>query len=277
MLVRYRLNSTATLQNFQTDLNNIITGAVSSVNDLSAGCDKTNSAVYGTYPSGIYTRVNNNTYTYSKVHNAVNTYTHYFRFTFDASKLTTWEIAQSYTAGSDTLVNSSSKTVNIQRFTFDPVYPVGIDIVVSNKCIFIQAIQSGSMFGIFDIGHNGVTRQFSNSMLMIMQDMQNVINYGTNGNGITIPYTYSFDTLSYTTNTTSSHYVQTPLKKFTATSNIAILENPVYITSTPNGSVVNLVYGLFKIPTASFSGIQIYKDSNNLYRLTLNDYSILVD
>jgi len=67
------------------------------------------------------------------------------------------------------------------------------------------------------------------------------------------------------------------LKKFTATFNLALFENPIYITNTPSGSTIQLMYGLFKIPTASFNGIQIYQDSNNLYRLTMNDYSILVN
>lgn len=276
MLVRYRLNSSCTIENFKSDLNAIITGAVTTTADLSSGCDKPNSSVIGTYPTGTYTRVNETTFTYSKAHNVIAGYTHYFRLTFDSTKLTTWDLAQSYTTETDTLVNSSTKTVNIKRFTFDSNYPSGIDIIVSNKCIFIQAMQSGgTMLGIFDLGHSGVTRSYTDSMLMAFQDMRNVINYGAN-TGVTIPYTYNFDTRSYASNT-SVHLTSTPLQKWTSTQQVAILENPVFATSTPNGSTLNLIYALYKIPNTSFAGIQTYKDASNLYRLALNDYSILVD
>jgi hypothetical protein len=276
MLVRYRTTGNQTLANFQQDLNNIITGGVAATTDLTTPA-RTYSSIYGTYPVGIYSRVNATTYTYSKAHNVIAGYTHYFRFGFSATQLTTWDLAQSYTSGTDTLVNTYQKTgLNINpTINYDLNYPVGIDIIVNSKCIVLQAIQSNQIQGVFDLGHNGVTRAYTSSMLMAFQDMQNVINTGAN-TGVLIPYTYSFDVLTYANNT-SSHVQTIPLKKFTASSNLAVFENPVFVTSTPNGSVINLMYALYKIPTASFNGIQIYKDSNNLYRLSVNDYSILVD
>jgi len=277
MLVRYRTTGNQTLANFQTDLNAIITGGVTGVSSLTTPA-QAYSSIYGTYPSGIYTRVNATTYTYSKAHNVVSGYTHYFRFGFSATQLTTLDLAQSYTAGTDTLINTYQKTgLNINpTVNYDPNYPIGMDIVVSNKGIFIQAIQSAQMIGIFDLGHSGVTRAYTSAMLMAHQDMQNVINYGAN-TGVIIPYTYSFDTLSYVTNTSTNHLNITPIKKFTASSNLAVFENPIYVTNTPSGSTIQLMYSLYKIPTATFSGIQIYQDSNSLYRLSMNDYAILIN
>lgn len=276
MLVRYRTTGNQTLANFQTDLNAIITGGVGATTDLTSPA-RTYSTIYGTYPNGIYSRVNSTTYTYSKAHNVVSGYTHYFRFGFSATQLTTWDLAQSYTSGTDTLTNTYQKTgLNINpTINYDANYPIGMDIIISSKAFFIQAIQSNQALGVFDLGHNGVTRAYTSSMLMAFQDMQNVINYGAN-TGVLIPWTYSFDTLSYANNT-SGHANITPVKKFTATSNLAVFENPVYCTSTPNGSTINLMYSLYKIPTAAFSGIQLYQDSSSLYRLSLNDYSILVN
>ena len=277
MLVRYRTTGNQTLSNFQTDLNNIITGAVSASTDLTSPA-RTYSTIYGTYPTGIYQKVNATTYTYSKAHNVIAGYTHYFRLGFTASTLNTIDLAQSYTSGTDTLVNTYQKTslaIN-PTVNYDPNYPIGIDIIVSNKGIFLQAVTSNQMIGIFDIGHSGVTRAYTSSMLMVLQDMQNVINYGAN-TGVVIPYTYSFDTLSYVTNTNTAHVNITPLKKFTATSQLAVFENPVYLTNTPSGSTINLIYGLYKLPVATFSGIQIYQDSNSLYRLSINDYAILIN
>ena len=203
MLVRYRTTGNQTLANFQADLNSIITGGVAATTDLSLPA-RANSLIYGTYPNGIYSRVNATTYTYSKAHNVIPGYTHYFRFGFSATQLTTWDLAQSYNSGTDTLVNSFQKTgLNINpSINFDLNYPIGIDIILNNKCIVIQAIQSAQIQGVFDLGHNGVTRAYASSMLMAFQDLQNVINTGSN-TGVLIPYTYSFDTLSYVNNTSS--------------------------------------------------------------------------
>jgi hypothetical protein len=276
MLVRYRTTGNQTLANFQTDLNNIITGGITGVSNLTTPA-QTYSSILGSYPSGIYSRVNATTFTYSKAHNVVSGYTHYFRFGFSATQLTTLDLAQSYTSGTDTLINTYQKTgLNIGMINYDPNYPIGMDIIVSNKGLFIQAIQSNQMIGIVDLGHSGVTRAYTSSMLMAHQDMQNVINYGSN-TGVIIPYTYSFDTLSYVTTSGASHLNATPIKKFTASSNLAVMENPVFVTNTPGGSTLNLMYSMYKLPTSAFSGIQTYQDSNSLYRLSMNDYAILIN
>ena len=152
MLVRYRTTGNQTLANFQTDLNAIITGGVAAATDLTVPA-RTYSTIYGTYPSGIYSRVNATTYTYSKAHNVISGYTHYFRFGFTSSLLNTIDLAQSYNSGTDTLINTYQKTalgIN-PTVNYDPNYPIGMDIIVSNKGIFIQAIQSNQAFGIFDI------------------------------------------------------------------------------------------------------------------------------
>jgi len=276
MLVRYRTTGNQSLANFQQDLNNIITGAVAAPADLTSNA-RANSLVYGTYPNGIYSRVNATTYTYSKAHNVVSGYTHYFRFGFSATQLTTWDLAQSYNSGTDTLINTYQKTgLNITpNLNYDVYYPIGMDILISNKCLLIQAVQSGPVFGMFDMGHNGVSRAYTSSMLMCFQDMQNVVGYGAN-TGCIVPYTYNFDTLSYA-QTTNAHLDLTPVKKFTSNSNLVVFENPTFIKNTVSGSVINLIYAIYKIPTATFNGVAIYKDSNNLYRLSYNDYSILVD
>ena len=110
MLVRYRMNANITLANFQSDINAIITGTAATVNDLSAGCDKTATEFIGPYPSGFYSRVNQTSYTYSKAHNeygvAPDNVTHYFRLTFNSTGIEGITLARSYVSGTDTLVNS---------------------------------------------------------------------------------------------------------------------------------------------------------------------------
>ena len=279
MLVRYRLNSSCTLQNFKDDINNIILGNVSTVANLSSGADQTNSVIYGTYTPAIYARVNATTYTYSKVHNTFSSYTHYFRLTFDSTQLTTIALAQSYTSGTDTLVNSYASTVNIQRFTFNSVLQNGIDIIVSGKMLVFIAPQSSKMIGIVDLGNSSTTRTYTNSMLMMLQDFGNVPNWGPytgttleNTGGI-IPYTYSYDTAGYATVTTGVGGVST-VRKNNASGAAVIFENPLFCTG---GGASNLMYGCFRLPQLSFNGVQIYKDSSNLYRLTVYDNTLLVD
>ena len=278
MLVRYRINSTCTIDNFKTDINNIILGNVVSTANLSAGAATSNCAIYGAYSSSIYTRANNTTFTYSKDHNTENK-THYFRLTFDDTKMTTLALANSYTSGTDTLLNSASLTVNMQMFTFNSAIQNGIDIIVTDKMLAFIAPQSGAMVGIVDIGHSSTTRTFTNSMLMMLQDFGNVPNWGILSQGVlantggTIPYSYNYDTSSYSTVTSGITGAQT-LRKPGGNGVTVIFENPLFATSS---GATNLMYGCYRIPYLSFSGIQIYKDASNYYRLTLNDISLLVD
>lgn len=265
--------------NMQTDINNIIVGNVTNVANLSSGADTANSAMYGSYTSSIFTRANATTFTYSKVHNDATTgKTHYFRLGYDSTQLANISLAQSYISGTDTLVNSSTFTTNIQRFTFNPTVQNGIDIIVSNQMLAFFAPQSGTFIGIIDIGHNSATRTYTNSMLMMFQDFTNVPNYGVysqsttlSNTGGTIPYIYSYDTLSYATVTTGIGGLQTT-RKPAGNGITQVFENPMF---TNGGGAGNLMYGCYRIPVLSFSGLQLYKDASNSYRLTVNDISLL--
>lgn len=281
MLIRYRTNSSCTLQNFKDDLDGLITGTVSTVAGLSSGVNKTASVIYGSYPSGTYTRVNGTTYTYSKVHNdATTSKTHYFRLTFDSTKLTTLTLAQSYTSGTDTLVNTYASTVNIVPTPYSVLKPFGIDILISNKMIAFFAPASGALVGILDLGHSTTTRTYTNSMLMGIQDFINVPGYGPNSTnvilankGMVIPYSYNYENDVYSTIITGISGAQTK-KKPAGPGTTRVFENPTF---TLSDGAASLVYGMFTIPFLTFSGIQVYKDASNAYRLTVNDISLLVD
>lgn len=117
MLVKYRMVSGATVADLQSDIHKIISGAISTVSDFSNSCDKTNTLIFGTYPTGKYAVQDAGTYTYSKVHSQYPGTTHYFRLNWGASGLDTVNLAQSYTAGTNTLVNST--TSNIWRLAYE--------------------------------------------------------------------------------------------------------------------------------------------------------------
>jgi hypothetical protein len=192
--------------------------------------------------------------------------------------MTTISLAQSYNSGTDALVNSSAVTVNMKMFTFNAVLQAGIDIIVTNKMLVFIAPQSGSMIGVVDLGHSSTTRTYTSSMLMMLQDFNNVPNWGGNsptstGTGGLIPYTYNYDTVSYST-MTSGIIGQQAVRKSGGNGVTILFENPIFATSS---GATNLMYGCYRIPYLSFSGVQIYKDASNYYRLTVNDISLLVD
>jgi len=281
MLLRYRMNSSCTLQNMKDDINNIITGNISSVNDLSSGADKVNSAMYGTYPAAIYTRVNGSTYTYSKVHNdSTTSKTHYFRLNYSATGLGNIALAQSYTSGTDTLVNSAvSSNLGIVPTTFSTASQNGLDIVVSNKAIAFFGL--GVVFSVNDMGHNSTTRAFNNSMLMMMNDFTvgNIPQWGPNGvttnatAGSTVPYTYLYSTSGY--GSLSSSITGALVTRLSGGNGTTIIsENPLFFMAQ---GANNLIYGCYRLPYATFSGVQIYRDASNAYRVTANDISLLVD
>lgn len=279
MLVRYRMNSSCTLQNMKDDINNIITGNISSVNDLSAGADKVNSVMYGSYPAAVYTRVNATTYTYSKAHNdATTSKTHYFRLNYDSATLANVALAQSYTSGTDTLVNSGvSATLGLRPVGYSSFYQNGLDIIVSNKMLALFGF--GVLFSVGDLGHNSITRTNTNSMLMSINDFNQLPNWGPQGVSVnvsstsTIPYTYLYSTSGYgSLGSTVNANLATRIASGNGTT--VITENPLFLSGQ---GPVHLMYGCFRLPVNTFSGTQIYKDASNAYRLANNDISLLVD
>lgn len=277
MLVRYRTYANITAANLQLDLHNIITGNIANVSQLSSGADQGNCSIIGSYPAGVYTVSNASTYTYAKVHNSVGTYTHYFRLGFDSAniKLANISLAQSYTSGTDTLVNGTTAPVGIKPQPYNQYYPDGIDIIINNKAIHFHHGSSGSSIGVFDLGHSGVTRTYTSSMLMCINNLNNVTNYGAN-NGIVVPYMYNYDTLAYG-NVTFSSFHQPPLRKTTSTGNVVITENPVFAISPNTANVTQLVYSFYKVPLTTLPGTQVYRDYANAARWTYHDYTITVD
>jgi hypothetical protein len=251
----------------KADITGIITGTITSTSSLSSGADTANCAIYGNYPTGIYTVSNSGSSTYAKVHNAYNTYTHYIRMGWDGSTgLSSISLAQSYTSGTDTLVNSYSYSFGA---TLVPQTTQAIDIVVNTNCFYINAPSLGVSVGIFDIGHNGLTRTYTNSMLMVLQPI-----YQGNPSGVQ-PYTWSLITYAYGTLSNVSLVNVTPSKiPYNTAGNLAVMENPVFINSASTGYAINVVYGLNKINDDEYVGRSIYVDASSVYRYVLQTNTV---
>jgi hypothetical protein len=370
MLVRYKMNSACTLADMRSDIDKIIRGLATSTSDLSAGCNSAATQFFGTYPAGKYVRVGTSgtADTYSKVHNEYSDVTHYFRLTYDSTRLTTMVLASDYTAGTDTLINSreivkytnkgiisgsilgqvlttlqtnslfagdrtltpgdvittttqstigtvvnpgikivsqltgtahpsaatyllnsvnptappsgsntnfsvfapTSANISVETYSAS-TYPFGIDIVVTSKFFYISNAATGTQLGVFDIGKNGVSRIFTNNMLMAGIDL------GQESFGVIIPYTYRFSTNTYGPQTDVSINSVVPQKRFNSSDALIIIENPTFAFQPDNGNVVSVIYGLLKLAEGTYGSHITYADSGNVRRLTFNDYALLTE
>jgi len=369
MIVKYRMNSTCTLANMKADINKIILGTATSPADFSSGCDTANTVFYGTYPSSIYAVVNAGSSTYSKKHNDYGaSYTHYFRLTYDSTKLQTIALANGYTSGTDTLVNSQLMTderegsffygicygnnteqfninntsyssfnvngiyrgatyvgqrvevaavndqavnpppgfrfaqqmtgstgstgnyrmnklsevwaraqieffsyneysnINVQTYTFNTnTAPFGLDIVITDKCLLINAEGQNTCIGIFDIGKNGITRNYTDSMMMCSVDLNSKL--------AKIPYTFKYSTNTYGASVDNILYQFTPVRSLDSLGNVVIIENPVFLQEPDNLNAVQSVYGIFSIPANVYTKTAVYSDGST-YRYVYNGYAI---
>lgn len=273
MLFRYKMLSTCTYANMKADISGVLAGTITGTGGLSAGADTANCAFYGSYPSSNYSVQNAGTTTYSKVHNAYNTFTHYFRMGWDGSTgLTSFSLANSYTSGTDTLVNSYSYSLPT---AMTPQSYQAIDVVINTNCLFFYCQAQGVGFGIFDLGQNGLTRVYTSSTMMTLQPL--LIG---NPNGV-IPYTYNLQTYTYSNLTNQQFSFLVPAKlPYNTAGNLGVLENPVFTYSSNNGNIPSVVYGLSKINDTLYVGRSIYADSSNVRRLVIttdtNAYSITI-
>ena len=95
----------------------------------------------------------------------------------------------------------------------------GIDIVVSDKCFFINWPSGGLCHGIFDLGKNGISTQFANSMSMASVDLK--------AEFAKIPLFYSLSSQSYGSAADIELEYYTPTRMRSNNQSITVIENPV--------------------------------------------------
>jgi len=172
---------------------------------------------------------------------------------------TTWQVYRPVSANIMPNVYSTSNLAH------------GIDIIVSTKMLYISSPYSGTQIGIFDIGKNGVSRAFTNNMLMMGVDLEHDIF------GATLPYTYRYTTSTYGVMTGIGLQYTTPVKYYNASRELVVIENPVFAYQQDNGSAISAVYGLLKMPENTYASHRTYLDASNVRRLTYNDFSLLTE
>jgi hypothetical protein len=167
-------------------------------------------------------------------------------------------------------VSRETSVLSLATTAFDAVsQPTGIDFVITNKLFFISSPASGINLGIFDLGKNGLSREYDTSMLMASIDLNNSL--------VKIPYHYKFSTFSFGTLTDILITGQRPIKQFEFDNSLVVIENPAFAEQIQNGNAVSVIYGLFLIPTNTIGNNTVYQDSANLRRLVINNYAILTE
>lgn len=270
MLIKYNMLSTITSAQFKSDIIGLINGTITTVGGLSAGCDTARTTITGSYPAGIYTEVNATSSTFSKVHSVDSSVTDYFRLTFGTSILSSISFSQGYTSGTDTLVNSVSTPINLvpNIYSYGGQVDGGITIVITSKCLHITSLFSGVGFGIFDIGTNGITATYTNSMKMA------AIN--TNAGTFTIPYSYRLSGATSGYGTVTGNLVSpiTPAVSVGTGAGTILPENPVFLASSQQGNISYGVLNLLRIPL----GLPDYQyNTSGVARQTGPGYAIVTE
>lgn len=277
MYVKYVTHSNATVSSIQADIIKLVNGQISTANDFGVNCQRSNTVIRGTFPTGTYavSNSNSNTMTFSKVHNEFSDTTHYFRIHSNATHWVATTLARSYTAGTDTLVNGvqypSTNTATNMTGT------VTYHIIVGDK-LFHMSCDAGTskQHTILDIGKTGVTRSFTNSMLMChMSD----INPGNTANGgtIAIPHTYNLDTETYGAVANLFFDFSTPGKKGLSNGTLYALENPCMTFSNSAANTRHFVYGMVRPSTLSYVQNATYADNTGAYRYYFNGFSLIAE
>jgi hypothetical protein len=264
--------SNITIAQITTDINGLLSGTITSVNDLSSGVDKVNSTITGTYPSGTYTLESAGTNTFSKVHNEDSNYTHYFRLNYSATQLANIDLSQDYTSGTDTLVNSQTYFANVapNTFTTSTQFPSGINIVITDKSFYMSSLTSGVNFGIFDLGSNTITSTFADNMKMAF------INFVDQTFGLPYAYVFSGASSGYSALTGNIANLTMPTMKYNISEQYVVVENPVFLSHDSQGHSVYGVYGLFRLRDNSVATDYTYNQSGIL-RISAPNYAIVTE
>jgi hypothetical protein len=175
---------------------------------------------------------------------------------------------------------------------YEALYATGMDIVISDKGLFFQAPQMntssgpGSFSGIFDLGHNGITRRYTSSMLMAYVTLHSQIRNNTANSslaplfltttGVTIPYSWNGETFTYGT-LAGGMTATIPNRKSQSNAEVLVIETPVSTAMSATGYAPQTLVGLYKVSQSSFGGSVTYQDGSGLYRLSTQDFSIHVD
>jgi hypothetical protein len=157
--------------------------------------------------------------------------------------------------------------VNLTTTTYTaPTYNT-IDIVINSKGIFFGSAVNDVAVGIFDISKDGISREFTNTCLMAIVDVNNT------NNGVQNPYVYNVSTQTYGVQVAGLEYVS-PTRIPRANANLTLIENPVQASARSTGFAVNSIYGIYRVAEGTWTKGSRYVDGSGVSRVVYNNFSI---
>lgn len=269
MYVKYVAQANATLQTIRTDLIALVNGSISTANDFSVNCNRDSTVLKGTFPTGKYAVANSSnssSLTISKIHNDYSDTTHYVKLNFSGNTWSNTIVSRGYTSGTDTMVNS---------LTFETVPTtlagaVVLHIIVGSKTFYMYSdIANTKALVVSDIGKTGVSRTFTNSMLMTAWNLVTPNYY--------IPYVYDTTSDAYSSCSSPTVTSITPGKAGLSNGALFTVENPVFLIMDRAANTAFYHYGIVKPASLSYATHATYTDSAGGYRYYYGGYSLIAD
>lgn len=275
MYVKYVAHSNATADTIKADIVALVNGSIATANDFGDSCQKSNTVILGTFPTGLYTVANATSMTIKKEHHDYANTFHYIRLQFSGNNWVSTVLAAGYTTETDTLLSGVQYPTSNTNTTANGM--VTYHIVVGEKAFHIGSEGGVAKHSsVFDLGKTGVTRAYTNSMLAA-----HMLDFYTGNNTVVgsfgIPYTYNIITETYGAAANLYCDTRTPAKQGLSNGTLFAVENPVSIYGSPTANSYSYVYGLVKPGPIPFVPHATYSDSTTIYRYSYGGFSIIAD
>lgn len=269
MYVKYVSQSNATLQTIRTDLIALVNGSVTIANNFSDNCNKTNTVIKGTFPTGKYAVANSSnssSLTISKIHGDYSDTTHYIKMNFSGNTWSNTILSRGYTSGTDTMLNG----LTFETTGTTLAGSVTLHIIVGSKIFYIYSdVANTKALAVSDIGKTGISRTFTNSMLMTAWNLVTPSYY--------FPYIYDTTADAYSSCSSPTVTSITPGKAGLANGALFTVENPVFLIMDRAANSAFYHYGVVKPASLSYATHATYTDSAGGYRYYFGGYSLIAD
>jgi hypothetical protein len=291
------------MSHFVSDLNGLINGTITATSGLSAGADKANCVISGTYPTSIYATANSTNsstqLTFSKSHSVYGSgYTQYIRFRFDTNsalstpQLANVQIAQGYTSANDYIFNATvANTVNYKPLPYANTTPVtsyntGMEFIITPRSLVLNSLPLGKTFGFFDLSTNAILDAYPQNSRTAFIQLDSTATYASQAlvysiSGPTSANVTNFSGYTVQNNPINSSntfsQIQQPLRASNANSQPLIVEGPLNLINPQQANSVVFIYGAYRLAPGLLSAGTLY-NTNAVSRLVVsNDFSIPTD
>lgn len=294
MFVKYVSHPNATLTTIKSDIVTLMSGSIATANDFGVNCNKTSTLVYGSFPANTYAVVNSSAMAFSKNHNDYTGKTYYFRINFSGNNWTSITTSGNYTAANDTFANTNyTRSFPNTGTSSSPMAPqsatagVTFYIIAGAETFHMDTpTYSGNAaksVTLCDISHSGLTREFSNSVLMAGFDqISNTFANANSAFGVALPAANG-DYFTQASNGANLTLISTALPStpmVAANGSQITIETPVFVYHGLGGNTHHYVYGVSRTSTRTIEAYRTYTDKDSKVKVILpanNSFSLALN